>query len=86
MLHTPEIRRAEMLHLGSRLSGCMPGSCGCGGKFVLLPKNLENVAAFSKFLCPPHLLGSNFPPAFPAFTPTSFTDRVLDVPKSCPSA
>ena len=35
---------------------------GGGGKFVLLPKNLENVAAFSEFLCPPHLLGSNFPP------------------------
>jgi len=28
-----------------------------GARFFLLPKNLENVAAFSKFLCPPHPLG-----------------------------
>ena len=63
-----------MLHLGSRLPGCVSENCGCGGKFVLLPKNLENVAAFSKFLCPPHLLGSNFPPPFCHYFRT-FTDR-----------
>ena len=57
------------------LLGCVSENCGCGGKFVLLPKNLENVASFSKFLCPPHLLGSNFPPVFPVFTPTFITDR-----------
>ena len=39
------------------------------GKFVLLPKNLENVAAFSKFLCPPHPLGRNFPPPFLSVLP-----------------
>ena len=33
-----------------------------GGKFVLPPKNSENVVAFSEFLCPPHPLGLNFPP------------------------
>ena len=27
------------------------------GRFFLLPKNSENVAAFPEFLCPPHLLG-----------------------------
>ena len=30
---------------------------GAGARFFLPPKNLENVATFSKFLCPPHLLG-----------------------------
>ena len=64
------------------LPGYMPGSCGCGGKFVLLPKNLENVAAFSKFLCPPHLLGSNFPPHFCHYF-RIFTRRA---PKSVKSA
>ena len=64
-----------MLHLGSRLSGCMPGSCGCGGKFVLLPKNLENIATFSEFLCPPRLLGSNSPPALLVGDSASLTGR-----------
>ena len=59
------------------LPGYTPGSCGCGGKFDLLLKNLENVAAFSKFLCPPHLLGSNFPPALPVITPTYLASEAL---------
>ena len=48
---------------------CVSENSEGGGKFVLLPKNLENVAAFSKFLCPPHLLGSNFPPPFLSVLP-----------------
>ena len=47
----------------------MSENCGGGGKFVLLPKNSENVAAFSKFLCPPRLLGSNFPLLFLSLLP-----------------
>ena len=48
---------------------CLSENCGCGGKFVLLPKNLENVAAFSEFLCPPRPLESNFPPPFLSVLP-----------------
>ena len=85
MARMSEIRRAEMLLRWAWLLGYMLGNCGCGGKFVLLPKNLENVAAFSEFLCPPHLLGSNFPPHFCLYF-RIFTRRVLDVPKSYSSA
>ena len=54
--------RVKMLPWWACLPGCVFENCGGGRKFVLLPKNLENVAAFSEFLCPPHPLGSNFAP------------------------
>ena len=54
---------------------CLSENCGGGGKFVLLPKTLENVAAFSEFLCPPRSLESNFPLPFlsvlPLLSPTA---------------
>ena len=34
------------------LSGYVSENCGCGGKFVLLPKNLENVAGVFQILKP----------------------------------
>ena len=37
--------------------GVEPVRAGAGARFFLPPKNLENVATFSEFLCPPHLLG-----------------------------
>ena len=58
-------------------ASCVSENCGCGGKLVLLPKNLENVAAFSEFLCPPHLLGSNFPPPFCQYSRIFYRPRPL---------
>ena len=66
---------------------CCPGERGClviclevvgaGESLSSCPRIFENVAAFSEFLCPPHLLESNFPPAFPVITPTYLASEAL---------
>ena len=72
----------------SRGRGCLEmclKAVGAGESLSSCPRNSENVAAFSEFLCPPHPLGRNFPPpsrtklclVVPGVTPTSFTVRAL---------
>ena len=56
------IKRVPVVSFTGRAPCSIPRSVG--ESLSSCPSNLENVAAFSKFLCPPHLLGSNFPPPF----------------------
>ena len=54
---------------------CLKAACA-GESLSSCPRNSENVAAFSEFLCPPPLLGRNFPPALIFRTSASRTGRV----------
>ena len=55
--HWREVFPTPFVRAQGRIS---PINCHAREKFVLPPKNLGNVAAFPKFLCPPRPLGLNF--------------------------